>query len=56
MNDKRKARPVLVLFLLAFFGVAGFISYAMHWVDSENLRRTSPTKLSAPTPGIGAAD
>lgn len=39
MSNKRNARPLLVLFLVCFFGILVGLRFAMHWVDEGKSER-----------------
>ena len=57
MSDKKTARPILVLFVLAFMGIIGILYLSMDWVDSM---RSPSSGRHAPagqqTPDIYAPD
>jgi len=57
MTEKNTARPILIVFVLAFLGILVILYFSMDWVDA--LRGTSSglhAPAAQPTPDIYAPD
>ncbi|MEE2902512.1 MAG: hypothetical protein VYC39_09285 [Myxococcota bacterium] len=57
MNNKRKARPVLMIFLAAFLSIIGILYVSVQWVDeARRNNKQIKVKTNSEKPALDSPD